>query len=763
MPTIRVSSFDITEIAFEKLNDFKIVAYTVPETYIRDTNKVKYGTFQNICKEIGKPFYFFTNEKPLPCVYVLYKQTDKTIKDIEYQGTKLNYNVFSIDEKISSHVLMKLMLAHYFASREDFVCNSRFLKFANGNKATKNDRKKDKEVITCLEIKINQFSNSNTTFKVTDNALRLIETTLENEAIRKYDATKSEPFFDKLIKSEAKGYPTYFRELKKSEVEKKEQTVIIYRIARKEEDRLNDNASLDNLSTKSIEAFENSRTYLLHDFLCNFELHLAKYGIKIAFHTKIFDKVSSTKNAFPNLPLSGQNICVYDLRKNKETVSLEQYVETLNHFFDGENKSKKEAKMPNPNITFLPLIDIAKNEDFPVLILQDYEKEDTEKAAILSEEIDEYMLFKADLAYKQIPTQFLNVNYNPKTTEREDKPKNYRRRSREEYLNYELFILGETKKEDDTKNYTNQVLVCINQLYLKNVILKREKITLSNQILPYFESLKDLIFVHQQMALYIDENQKLSFLDLEMPKNKTILSEKLNNMGLDWYEIQENCKKRYGKKYKDENMSIDEKLKNNYFILGHQKAMEIETLDERLLPEIAEIDARMRKKKEVKMSREDFYLGMDFIQGKIELFQEENIIEKFNQLVDDVFDKEGKDKMTYDKFMSKDVMAKIKDILKIAKNTKLLEYYGMKSEKGNDVITIYSDIHYNENEYIVGDKDGFQHTQNRAHKIRKLNMTGDFKAIDILKLMAVDFIRFRQYTVYPYPFGLVKLYRMLIQ
>lgn len=747
MPTIRISSFDVTEIDFEKLSDFKVIAYIVPESYDRDKSKLKYGIFQNICKEIGKPFYFFTKEK---YVYVLYRQTDKIIKNLEYKGSKLDYTEMPI-EKISLHVLIKLMLAHYFAHNQEFVCNSRFLKFANGGEDNKN---KGKELITCLEIKINQLQNSEKSFNVTDNVLRLIATSLEKEANKEYDTTKSEAFFDKLIKSEVKGYPTYFRELKKSEVEKKEKTANIYRISRREKDNLNDNASLNNLSIKNIEAFENSRTYLLHDFLHNFELYLAKYGIKIVFRTKTFDKVSSAKKDFPPLPLSKQNIYVYDLRKNKETILLEKYVEILNHFFNGENKYKKILM---PHIIFLPLLEITTEVNLPILVLQDYEKEDTEKKGILSEEIDEYPIFKANLVHKSIPTQFLNVNYNPKTIEREDKPKNYRKRNRAEYLSYDLFVLNEN---DENNNYTNQVLVCMNQLYLKNIILNRDKISLSNEILPYFEDFKDLVFIHQQTALYIDENRKLVFLNLDTPTNKTILKEKLANMDLDWYEIQECYREKYVKKYKENSIDMDEKLKNNYFILGHKKVMEIETLDERLLPDIAEIEARMRKKKEVKMSREDFYLDVNFIEGKLELCDSENVIEKFNGLVDEVFYAKGKDEMTYDKFMSNEVKTKVRAMLNINKNTKLLEYYGMKSEKGGDVISAYSDIHYNENEYIVGEKDSFQQNQPKAHKIRKLNINGDFKVNDILKLMSVDFIRFKQYTVYPYPFALIKLYRI---
>ncbi len=74
----------------------------------------------------------------------------------------------------------------------------------------------------------------------------------------------------------------------------------------------------------------------------------------------------------------------------------------------------------------------------------------------------------------------------------------------------------------------------------------------------------------------------------------------------------------------------------------------------------------------------------------------------------------------------------------------------------------YSGIwHDAENCFMVGDAGTFKFKQPRAHLIRKFNVykgEGMFDINTFLDMTAVKFVRFNQFTVYPYFFHLIDMY-----
>ena len=63
--------------------------------------------------------------------------------------------------------------------------------------------------------------------------------------------------------------------------------------------------------------------------------------------------------------------------------------------------------------------------------------------------------------------------------------------------------------------------------------------------------------------------------------------------------------------------------------------------------------------------------------------------------------------------------------------------------------------------YSVGTPSSPNPSEPRAKKLRKLNFYKGKEAFDenlFLELLAVQFVRNKQYTVYPYPFDLIRLY-----
>ena len=88
---------------------------------------------------------------------------------------------------------------------------------------------------------------------------------------------------------------------------------------------------------------------------------------------------------------------------------------------------------------------------------------------------------------------------------------------------------------------------------------------------------------------------------------------------------------------------------------------------------------------------------------------------------------------------------------------------GIKSTRTKECISGLLGIWYYEPEmlYTVGGKNSLRQNIPRANGFRKINV---YKGKDLfdrdsfLRMLTVDFVRNKQYTVYPYPFDLVRLY-----
>jgi hypothetical protein len=137
--------------------------------------------------------------------------------------------------------------------------------------------------------------------------------------------------------------------------------------------------------------------------------------------------------------------------------------------------------------------------------------------------------------------------------------------------------------------------------------------------------------------------------------------------------------------------------------------------------------------------------------------------------ISDVFDKKGK---TYEEILEKidkarlvfsiDLAFEIQDIeerifFNYGDNNQMKRYPST-AKKGNE--GLWYDNHYEQ--YIVGLKDSMNQTMEKAIRCRKLYFFQGkqrFNFDDLGTMMAVQFVRNKQYTVYPYFFDLIELYR----
>jgi len=88
--------------------------------------------------------------------------------------------------------------------------------------------------------------------------------------------------------------------------------------------------------------------------------------------------------------------------------------------------------------------------------------------------------------------------------------------------------------------------------------------------------------------------------------------------------------------------------------------------------------------------------------------------------------------------------------------------------RGNDAINALKGIYFSETEniYTVGLRDNMNRSMDKSVKVRRLyyyQKPDNFKIDDLLQTLSVQFVRNKQYTVYPYFFDLLNLYRKDVQ
>jgi hypothetical protein len=341
-----------------------------------------------------------------------------------------------------------------------------------------------------------------------------------------------------------------------------------------------------------------------------------------------------------------------------------------------------------------------------------------------------------------------------------------------------------------------QLQVSLYQLYLKDVVINRRQ---ASKYLPLSGTLSQLmncIYIRKQtyrgvsyhVALRMNEDQ-LEFYDLRDPSAKMRLTEVTIQWGYDWFDVEDLLLEKYHKD-RDEG----EEVKDYDLVLLPTCALELETVDETVLYKYDEITRRYSIR-QTKQPVEKFQLlphydtlrpkdtlsrvDMDALglskgrppQGKRENASVDfwNKLVAYDALLDDIANVQSR--ITYDALIEqrRDDIGAIFDLPRDKQgeyNTRqVLEYYktiwdigGFKSED----VQMSKGIWYDPAEmaYIVGGVTGFNDAQDRANLIRRFDcLYGDCTRFDLqvfLEATAAQFIRYRQYTVYPFPFYLIE-------
>ncbi|MBX2956166.1 MAG: hypothetical protein KF846_08415 [Cyclobacteriaceae bacterium] len=456
---------------------------------------------------------------------------------------------------------------------------------------------------------------------------------------------------------------------------------------------------------------EASKAFLLERFITKFLQFLNDYGIKATSKELHLSKVNIERQR-AGLDIKNFNVSLVDGRKVKNR--------DLSEIFE----SNKEVLFTKKEIE-----DLQENES--CLFVMDYNKEDFEER--FKEEEDPYKTFKENAQYKGIAKQGICINENYFEEDASDSET-----SREDYLTYEGL------SEEDLQRNLN---ICITQLFLKRILLNKNA-----SLLPHNEILKTHCFSYRNYLLSVEGD------NLEFEKFETAgallqkVTQKFGNINAE--EIFETIYRYHNPFGSKKEFDFD----NRKIIFSNESVIEILDIPERAFYNEQEIKQRIADRSRLRARSEFKSSYVDEVSKKFNIFLDEEI-EGVMLSYEELKIKYGKGEKGFLKqiFGSKDERPFIK-FLNDKTNVRV------KGLKQDGVFSTYTGVWFDEGQqqYFVGRTHGYQHKQDKGAQMKKvLTHFGTFKSDTFFELLNVDFIRYKELTVNPYPFKLIEMYEIM--
>lgn len=703
---------------------FKIIAYQIPEPDAKteeyfarfDNTKGRYvfteqgyARIQNFFKdELNDPFYY---NSPTKMLYIFCKKdTKETTLQIPFlNNCKVLPQNTSFRELIESktykgysqlHILLKLLVAHYHHILEEHkMWQSKFFVYAK-----EKEDKKDKYHIG-LQLSIKDDWKKNSENNPQKNFLLEFKPTIffniSSEKLEKESNIHvlcNHYYEQKNVKINDKITP-YLYQVKSSAVKnlKKELFKELTPALRR---------TMDKEYRAGLDWFDYNNPYqsrlpIIAHFQKEFITMLNQCGLTAEIPLSSYTKFNPSKNKELKLSLLTE-INVLDLRENKENYPIESYIGFL------ENATKEIFKL-NPidtsPIKYQLIQEQALSEFIPTVVLYDCNSDACKKYGIID---------KKQKLYKKYPNrivQTLIVN---------DKESKFIAK-KEDYLNYKLIICEQKGDKNkwvySPKELKHKMSVILNELFLKSFVKGQRKVIDKDYTLPCFESFEpqtnvfskyqmaDIAFLYHfqfskdekhRVLMYIQDNY-LRFIDKNPEINKQLEQYSLSNSQLLEF---------FNQKFKEgEDIGNDD---NAIFIIAKGLCLEIERLELCAMPDIEKLLI-------AKNDREEEEKTITKIKGINTVYQTDNPVK--------------------------------------------------------DTLYQYKGLWYNEEEntYFVGsnDKNPFDSrktkgTQDKAYHIYKIHIHKneiDFDLSILYEAMTITYVRNEQYTVIPYFFDLIRLFK----
>ena len=507
----------------------------------------------------------------------------------------------------------------------------------------------------------------------------------------------------------------------------------------------------------SLQRVEASRGKVLYDFIQGYTRYLANWGITSRIKERTFHPFTKVPEKRAGLPLHLlETVYIYDNRLQPihqptpaQHVALQDYVDLI---------ARLLTKL-QPGLRFAPITDLAQAHGYPILVLQDHEEEDFKEQGILFGVRDPYEVLYA--AFPHLPKQSLGVNPRNADEKKGLVP--------HDYLSYGLPGPGDNEEE-----FCQKLQMALYQLYLKDVIANERSV---QERLPFYPT--PFLFIRKrrvgdrshELLLHL-EKDTLRFIDLQSPGGKHARDELLARLGIHWAEMEEHMLDKYHK-LKENGTAGD--LPRYDIIVGPETFIELEGLNERVLYDYEEVLKR-RGELDKPISIDDLKLAPHYERIRPKSQSNEEAVKLFQQLeaYDALLDEIGfaQPAISYNDLID-GWMHRIASIFEIQpdeeqhyRTGRLRRLYRHRdmfpSDKAN-ALYLYEGIWYDDTDqsYLVGSTQGINRAQARAHLIRRFDVYLEKERVDVTPLltsMSIQFIRLRQFTVYPYPFHLISLY-----
>lgn len=773
--TFATSTFYITKPeTYEKLEEqYTLVRYLIPTSFAEKSKKERYKLLHvELRGQLFVPYRTFDYDELdgayRHVIYALYpKNAESTSITLSFLSNDALEHKRIGFHQMSTFNLIKLLQADYFNTYPHFASMGDYFIHAKPS---------GKDWHICLEISIHGATQNITADKKEEKYQKFWVTgqakyfTRPQEHPNDYQKTRF-PYYSREIRD---GY-IIFKQLTPDQIDQ-HRDELFYQYSKKSHPaRLVYHAQN---KTKLLP----SRGLLLHQFTTAFVERLQTLGINAQIKHRNWTQYTPPKHA-KSLPRHLKQIHLFDNRQNKATHSITSYQSLLaEHYGDYE---------------FSVIQTIEEAECQPVLIIQDTNSDDYEEGGVLFGHVDPYKQIYRK--YQDTPKQSINVNVNGQ----EDF-----KGTQDAYLSYPMISLTDISEEDEDEDeeengvtettWAIQFQVSLYQLYLKNVVINQKKVSEYLPISGNLKALMNYIYIRKQtykgtsyhVAVRVADDH-LKFYDLRDPEQKVIFSEVTQVWGYDWLDIEDMLYQKYHKKREE-----GQEVRDYDLILMPKRAVELETVDETVIYKYSELERRLgtrsarqpvdqlflmphydKLREKGMLSYEDLealgLLGGRKPDGRSETASVKfwKSLQEYDELLEEVSTSQSR--ITYDEFVSMR-RNEIGRIFKFKKNKKgeyntnpLLKFYkliwdvhGFKSDDVQMSKGIWYDLA--DLAYTVGDVNGFKNAQDKANLVRRFDVLygdkAEFNLEELLEATAVQFIRYRQYTVYPYPFYLIEKY-----
>jgi len=691
---------------------FLLFRLDVPKNYHSKDIQNKYAKLHNAYKEqLPYPYHFFGPKGILPLIYIL---VDKS----EYKGEPISLLFSFLDEKpvqakqidISElcttknlHILAKLFLSSWY-HKAHRTCQGDYFYIHS---------KDDEQKLTALLVKIQESKGE---FEITSKAsyLKQLDSKFDTKYINFHN------YFERVQGTR------YLRQLKQSEVKQRlknnQNLNTIFRDTTTQ-DAKNLNFKPQRPAIKwydshptNTNAFQGCRSELLR----NFQNELVAYYNE-AFGEGVAEKRTHLMTEVVPMEQMGKKTSKGRLsgfgfnEKTGEGTGL--YLKLLGEIGVLDLRQKD---VPNPNQNnFQDYIDLLNkhygklyeikfseikrehlaNTTKPILVLQDVEKQIFEEGGFLLGYNDQKREIYQEFASK-IPMQTLNINLN--------KADDFN--SADAYFEYDIFEILQPKKSKKKKNdeekeekkqyFQHRLDVCLNELLLKKYIIDKLPIYNETNIYASLPCLIYLIPLRKDFA-YMYQN---TFMYVD-----------------DYYVLQflnlDNPSEKHKRNEFLKNWGID------WFEFEKQFADRNYTRNENGQNKTYPKNGETKDEHEESLKRTHFV----FAKGLVLAIED-----------------------TEERVLFNTAATQISESQRIVQSKTALE-----------------GIYFSETEniYTVGEKS-MGMSMDKSVKVRRLyyyQKPDNFKIDDLLQTLSVQFVRNKQYTVYPYFFDLLNLYRKDVQ